>query len=106
MRIKAGELRHRVELLQKTEVTGTYGKETAWQSIAIIRAKVTQPRTDEQDSDHGTTKKQKIVLFVRYTTLINEQQRLRYQNNEYNITSCRDVKGQKHVLVIDAEKRS
>lgn len=104
--LKAGELRHSISFLKKGEVDGTYGKETVWSSFAKVRAKVTQPRTDESDSDHGTSRKQKLIIFMRFKASISENNRLIHDGVEYNITSCRDLKGTRRELIIDAEKRS
>lgn len=106
MALKPGELRHKITLLKKSEVKGTYGKEEKWQPLKPVRAKVTQPRTDESDSDHGTSRKVKLIIFIFYVTNISEDNRLIYNGSEYNIISCRDVKGTRRELIIDAEKRS
>jgi SPP1 family predicted phage head-tail adaptor len=106
MALKPGELRHKINFLKKTEVNGTYGKEQTWQPLKPVRAKVTQPRTDENDSDHGTSRKVKLIIFIFYVPNISEDNRLMYNGSEYNIVSCRDVKGTRRELIIDAEKRS
>jgi SPP1 family predicted phage head-tail adaptor len=106
MALKPGELRHKITFLKKTEVDGTYGKEDAWATVKSVRAKVTQPRTDESDSDHGTSRKVKLIIFIFYVANINEDNRLIYNGVEFDITSCRDLKGTRRELIIDAEKRS
>jgi len=104
--LKAGDLRHKICFLQKHDVTTTYGKEVQWIEFANIKAKVTQPRTDESDSEHGASRKQKLIVFIRYKANISENNRLIYKGIEFNITSCRDLKGTRRELIIDAEKRS
>ena len=106
MTLKSGELRHNVSFLKETEIDGKYGKELVWSVFANARAKVTQPRTDENDSDHGKSRKQKLIIFMRYKSNLSEDNRLIYNNVEYNITSCRDLLGTRRELIIDAEKRS
>jgi len=106
MVLKSGELRHSISILQKTEINGTYGKETTWAAFKTVRAKVTQPRTDESDSDQGVTRKEKLIIFIRYTSGISENNRVNYNGNEYNVISARDVKGMRRELIIDAQKRS
>jgi SPP1 family predicted phage head-tail adaptor len=106
MALKPGELRHKITFTKKTEVDGTYGKEEAWTTVKSVRAKVTQPRSDENDSDHGTSRKVKLIIFIFYVSNISEDNRLMYNGTEYDITSCRDVKGTRRELIIDAEKRS
>jgi SPP1 family predicted phage head-tail adaptor len=106
MALKPGELRHKITFLKKAEVKGTYGKEQTWQRVKTVRAKVTQPRTDENDSDHGTSRKVKLIIFLFYVPNISEDNCLIYNGVEYDITSCRDVKGTRKELIIDAEKRS
>lgn len=106
MTLKSGELRHTITFTEKTEVDGKYGKKEVWQSLKPVRAKVTQPRTDENDSDHGTSRKVKLIIFIFYRSGLSEDNRLIYNGEEYDITSCRDVKGTRKELIIDAEKRS
>ncbi len=108
MALKSGELRNRVTFLRKVEVTGTYGKEEQWRSLLVkpVRAKVTQPRTDENDSDHGKSRKVKLIIFIRYIPNLSEDNRLLFNGTEFDITSCRDLLGTRKELIIDAEKRS
>jgi SPP1 family predicted phage head-tail adaptor len=104
--LKSGELRNKVSFLQRTNVDGDYGKEEAWLPLKTVRAKVTQPRTDESDSDHGKSRKVKLIIFIRYTANVSEDNRLTFNGVEFEITSCRDVLGTRKELIIDAEKRS
>ena len=104
--LKAGELRHKVSFLKKQDVTTLYGKEVQWIEFATSKAKVTQPRTDESDGEHGASRKHKLIIFIRYKATISENNRLIYNGIEFNITSCRDLKGTRRELIIDAEKRS
>ena len=106
MVLKAGERRHTVTFQKKQLVSGKYGKNEIFVSFLTVRAKVTQPQSLESDSEHGKTYKRKLVIFMRFKATVSETARLLYGGDEYNITRCRDVKGTRRELVIDAEKRS
>jgi len=104
--LKSGDLRNKITFLKRTKVNGTYGKEEQYLPLKTVRAKVTQPRTDENDSDHGKSRKVKLIIFIRYTANVSEDNRLIFNGTEFNITSCRDLLGTRKELIIDAEKRS
>jgi len=104
--LKSGELRNKITFLQRTKVDGKYGKEEEWLPLKTVRAKVTQPKTDESDSDHGKSRKVKLIIFIRYTKNVSEDNRLIFNGTEFDITSCRDLLGTRKELIIDAEKRS
>ena len=106
MVLKSGDLRNKIYFLYKGEVDGTYGKEEKWLPLKSVRAKVTQPRTDENDSEHGKSRKVKLIILIRYTSNVSEDNRLIYNGVEFDITSSRDLLGTRKELIIDAEKRS
>mgnify|MGYP000208989749 CR=1 FL=1 len=103
--LKAGELRHKIEFFKKQLVDGKHGKKEVFQSFLTVKAKVTQPQTQESDIDHGKARKSRLVVFIRFNKAISEDNRLLYLGKEYDITSCRDVKGTRRELIIDAEMR-
>ncbi len=106
MALLPGDLRHRIKFTKKIEASGVYGKEIEWLAIKSVRAKVTQPITDESDSEQGSCRKVKLIIFIFFTPNISEDNRLIYNGVEYDITSCRDATGKRRELIINAEKRS
>jgi SPP1 family predicted phage head-tail adaptor len=104
MALTSGELRHNITFLHRTNVDGKYGIEEQWQPLKTVRAKVTQPRTDERDSEQGKSRTVKLIIFIRYTLNISEDNRLMFNGVEFDITSCRDVLGTRKALIIDAQK--
>ena len=106
MAIAAGELRHKIIFLKKVMVDGLYGKEEQWQAFKTVRAKVTPQKTDESESEHGKTRKVKLIIDLRFLSTVSEDNRLMFNNVEFEITSCIDLLGTRRELIIDALKRS
>ncbi len=97
--MRAGELRHRVTIQQKSVVRGTYGEEdVAWTDVATVWGSVEPLQGREFIEAKQTQAEITTRIRIRYRSGISPEMRAVWDGHIYDIEAVIDVGGRKREL--------
>ncbi len=91
MVVTIGELNRRIEVLEFVESRDDFGGvEQEWIVKGIVWAKIVPKTGTEQFENEQVKSEQKVKFFMRFFASMNEKNRIRYDNNLYEVISVAD----------------
>jgi len=104
--VRAGDLRHRVQISNPTITVDAYGQPTEVFGVSGSRwAKVEEVPIGEQQIKEGTTAKRTISVTMRNlgTKIVNARSKIAYDGTTFNVTAVADPDGLGVMLAVTAE---
>ena len=106
--VNAGELNQKIKIQKRTKVRNSLGEEiSSYITYREVWAKVQQALSyndnTELKENYKEKTKQTLLFEIRYLSLINNDMRIQYKGEYYNILNVDNVFGTNKKLIIKAE---
>lgn len=105
--MEAGKLRHKITIQQEipSSTPDTYGQHpVTWTDVITVRASVVPNKGREYYAAIAAQSDVEIVFGMRYVSLVKNNMRVLYNNEQYEILSAVNVEERNRELIIYAKK--
>ena len=105
--MKAGALRHRIEILSPTIQVDTFGQDIeTFETDGEWWAKISEEERDEIQANEGTTGKRRIKVLMRVGTPVLRRSQIIFNNQTFNVLSVIDPDGRNTSMEAVAEEQN
>jgi SPP1 family predicted phage head-tail adaptor len=104
--MRAGKLRHRVEVQRSTATQDTYGQQViTWGTFAILWADIRPSEATETFESGQFKTERRHVVRMRYYDQLTTRNRLKFGTRYFDVTGIRYVREIEREMVVDCVER-